>query len=312
MANYHWNPLGMAEVFVLPATVVDTALGLATPEQLRVLLWFSRHHQQWDAAACAAAVGDTPAACESHLQFWLQQGLLQQADTPALAPTKAAVARPAAVKPQLSEVLAYQQKHPDFRVFLDAAAAHLGKALSHGDVATLLYLRTTADLPENVILLEIAYAVSIGKANMRYIETLALNWADEDIVTFDAVDKHIKELQRQKESATHVEQVLGLSRALNIAQSRTADKWVHEWGFSDEMLQHAQTQTLEKSKKFNLNYMDKILEHWYTDGIKTPEQIPQPYVKKSAPAATNPEQSSLDMESFDQQVRQYRPKYNKK
>jgi len=28
---------------------------------------------------------------------------------------------------------------------------------------------------------------------------LALNWADEDIVTFDAVDKHIKELQRQKE-----------------------------------------------------------------------------------------------------------------
>ena len=59
MATYHWNPAEMGDVFILPAAVVDTALALASPEQLRVLLWFSRHRQQWDAAACAAAVGGT-------------------------------------------------------------------------------------------------------------------------------------------------------------------------------------------------------------------------------------------------------------
>ena len=57
---------------------------------------------------------------------------------------------------------------------------------------------------------------------------------------------------------------------------------------------------------------DKILEGWYGDGVRKPEQIPQPYQKKSGVAATNPETSSLDMDGFEQQLRQYRPKYKKK
>ncbi|MBQ9859250.1 MAG: DnaD domain protein [Clostridia bacterium] len=312
MATYHWNPAAMGDVFVLPAAVVDTALGLANPEQIKVLLWFSRHHQQWDAAACAAAVGGTPAACESHLQFWVQQGVLQSAgEVTAETPVKAPISRPPAVKPRIDEVLQYQKSHPDFGPFLDAAAAHLGKALSHGDVATLLYLLTTAGLPENVILLEIAYAVSLGKANMRYVEKLALAWADEDLVTYEQVDSHIRGLQRQQENAARVEMALALPRPLTAAQAKLADKWVSDWGFSDEMLQHAQTRTVEKCEKTNLNYMDKILEGWYGDGIRKPEQIPQPYLKKSGVAATNPETSSLDMDGFEQQLRQYRPKYKK-
>lgn len=302
----------MGDVFVLPAAVVDTALGLASPEQVRVLLWFSRHRQQWDAAACAAAVGGTAAQCESHLQFWLQQGVLQPVGEAAPAPAKVPLARPAAVKPQLKEVLAYQKAHPGFSAFLDAASGMLGKAIGPGDVATLLYLLDTVGLPESVILMEIAYCVSLGKTSIYYVEKLALNWADEDLTTHDAVDAHIRLLQRQKEAADRVERVLSLPRALNKSQSEMAHRWVNEWGFSDQMLQHAHTRMLEKSDKPNLKYMDKILEAWYADGIQKPEQIPQPAAKKSHAAATNPEQSSLDLEGFEQQVRQYRPKYNKK
>ena len=312
MANYHWNPAYLGEVFVLPAALVDTALGLATPEQVKALLWFSRHHQQWDAAACAADIGLSAAACESHLQFWVQQGLLQGSDETVPVPAKTPVARPAAVKPQLKEVLAYQQSHLEFAVFLEAASALLGKAVGHGDVATLLYLRETVGLPESVILLEIGYAVSLGKANMRYIEKLALNWADDDLTTHDAVDTHIRLLQRRQQTAARVESLLGLTQPLNASQAEMADRWVNEWGFSDEMLQHAHTRMLEKSDKPNLKYMDKMLEGWYGEGIKAPAQIPQPYTKKSGAAATNPEQTSLDLTGFEQQVRQYRPKYNKK
>ena len=117
MATYLWNPRQMQEVLALPAGITD-CLSVAGPEHLRVLLWFSRRGQQWDAAACAAALQMEPAACESCLRFWAEQSILLDAD--ALPPSadaasvKAPVARAAAVKPVWQEVLAYQQEHREF------------------------------------------------------------------------------------------------------------------------------------------------------------------------------------------------------
>ncbi len=309
MASYHWSADRLSQVFVLPASVVDEALMLASPEQLRVLLWFSRHGQCWDAAACAKEVGQTSAQCESHLQFWLQQGMLQPAgEAPA---AKLPVARPAAVKPVWQEVLAYQQEHREFSAFLEEVSARLGRPLSHGDTATLLYLTATAGMPQQAILLIVGYAISIGKPHLRYIETTALNWLDKDITTPDLVDEEIRRLQRCREAADWVERSLTLPRSLTAAQTQLADKWRNTWHFSAEMLQHAHTETVEKTGKSNLNYMDKILEHWHADGIRKAEQIPQPIQKKKGAAATNPEESGLDTEGFEEQLMQYRPKYKK-
>ena len=56
MATYQWNPAALGQVLMVPAAVADDLLNLAGEEQLKVLLWFSRHGQDWDAAACAAAL----------------------------------------------------------------------------------------------------------------------------------------------------------------------------------------------------------------------------------------------------------------
>lgn len=311
MTAYHWHPQRLGEVFVLPAAVVDQALALATSEQIRVLLWFSRHGQKWDAAACAKDLKRPAKACESDLYFWVEQGMLQVAGEEAPAPVKTYTARPAPIKPLTTEVLAYQKEHPDFSAFLETASACLGKPLSHGDVATLLYLQTTAGLPESVILLEIGYAVSLGKANMRYVEKIALAWADEDLTDMESVDGRIKELQRQRNAADQVEAALLVPRPLTAAQVQMADRWVNTWGFTMEMIQHADTITRENTGKFQPAYTDKILERWYAEGIDAPNKIPAPITKKKGAAATNPEQGSLDVEGFEQQLMQYRPKYHK-
>ena len=313
MATYHWAPAGMADVFVLPAAVVDEALKLATAEQLQVLLWFSRHHQQWDSAACAAAIGVSSAECESHLQFWVQQGLLQPAEAAGAAATAPQrMARPAAVKPRLQEVLAYQQEHRDFSVFLEEISARLGKPLSHGDVATLLYLITTAGVPQATILLITGYMVSLGKTSMRYIEVTTLDWQDRDIVSPADVDAHIQKLQNDRKAADRVQGLLGIPQRFGDLNAEKVARWVLEWGFSDEMLRLAYQQTVEKCKKYTVSYMDKVLEGWHINGITTPEQLEKPRPAKKGAAVTNPEESSLDMEGFEEQLLQYRPKYKKK
>lgn len=320
MTRYHWAPEGMTQPVVLPAQVTDALLTLASREQLQVLLWLSRHQLCWDEVACSAALGLPVEECEGCRRFWEEQGVLLPAEATAAAPnpaTPAARARPAAVKPQVREVLAYQKAHPEFATLVEAASARLGKAIGHGDTATLLYLLDTVGLPMEVILTEIAYAVSIGKANMRYIEKIALDWADRELTTLQAVDDHIHYLERCRKAALRVETLLSLPRALTVAQSQLAEKWLEQWRVAEEMVKKAAAISEEKTGKFNPGYMDKILEQWQADGIDTPEKLTAVATsvaghKRRSAAATNPEESSLDTEGFEAALRQYTPTFKKK
>lgn len=316
MPRYVWNSGDLNNLLVLPAAVTER-LACAGAEQLRVLLWFSRCGQEFDPAACAAALGMSEQECVGCLNYWVEQGVLRAAEAAVTETVAPATVEPggkpraAAVKPVWKEVLAYQQEHKEFNAFLQEVSARLGRPLNHGDNATLLYLITTAGIPEASVLLAVAYAVSIGKGNLRYIESLVLGWADEDIVAPEQVDAKITELQQTRASAQKVETILSLTRPLNAAQAKLAHKWLTVWCFSDVMLQHAQTITLENCDKFSPAYMDKILERWHAEGIKSPDRIAAPKPKKKGPASTNPEESSLD-EGFEEQLLKYRPKFNKK
>ncbi len=315
MAQYSWHPTAINGVFILPNAVADNTLALASAEQLRVLLWYSRHTGAWDAAACGAQVGLAPDECEGCLRFWVEQGILASDAAPApppAAPTPQA--RPAAVKPQLREGLTYQKAHPEFSALTEAASARLGKAIGHADTATLLYLHDTVGLPMEVILMEIAYAVSIGKANMRYVEKLALDWCDRDIATVAAVDEHIRWLEACRAAGATVETLLGMSRPLTAAQTQYAERWLNQWQFSHTMLEKAAEITREKLPKVSpafFSYMDKILERWFAEGIDTPDKIPAAVpAKKKGAAATNPEESSLSFDDeFENELKRYRPKF---
>ncbi len=317
MARYQWQPTALRGVFALPTAVADGALTLASAEQLRVLLCFSRDAEGFDATTCAARLGLTADECEGCLRFWTQQGILAPADETASVPaadSPAPLARPAAVKPQLREVLDYQKQHPEFSTLVEAASARLGKPIGHSDTATLLYLHNTVGLPMEVILMEIAYAVSIDKPNMRYVERLALDWCDRDIATIAAVDAHIRYLDACRAAGKTVARLLDAPRAFTASQEQMAEKWLTQWQFSHEMLEKAAAITREKLPKVTpafLSYMDKILERWFSEGIDRPEKIPAAIpAKKKGVAATNPEESSLEFDDFEKDLLRYRPKFH--
>lgn len=314
MAEYCWSPSAMHGVFALPNCVADECLSLATAEQLRVLLWFSRHEHR-DAAACAEKLGMSADECEGCLQFWVQQGVLAtdgQVGSAAVA-HETPQARPAPVKPLIKEVLQYQKQHPEFSTLVEAASSRLGKPIGHSETATLLYLHNTVGLPMEVILMEIAYAVSIGKGNMRYVEKLALDWYDRDIATISAVDGHIRYLEACRQAGERLEKLLAAPKPLSTAQAQLAEKWLMQWQFSEAMLLKAADITREKIPKITpsfLSYMDKILERWLAEGIDHPDKIPAAApTKKKGAAATNPENSSLEFDEFEKELLRYRPKF---
>ena len=327
----------MNEVFALPAVVVDRHIRLAGSAQLKVLLWLSRIGKGiFDAEACGRAIGQSPADCTDALHYWIETGLLHiigeserpqnrpSVPAPSAPPAFSAPAvsapalpsaptpRPQAVKPQMKEVLARQKESAEFRYLLDTTSSRLGRAITHGDMETLLYLFDTAGMPIEVILMVIEYAVAAGKPHMRYVEKVALDWSDKGIDTISAAEQHLCRLDRRNQAWSQVQALLNISQSPTVGQSDAAEKWICDWHMSDDLILLANQQCVEKIGKFNCSYVSKILEHWYLDGIDTLEKALATQTRtKKKKSANAPSESSLDLDEYEKMVMSYIPVYKK-
>ena len=338
--TYRWNSDCLNSILALPSAVVDSHIRLAGSAQLKVLLWLARRGDgAFDAAACGQAIGLSAADCSDALQYWLESGVLERsgeeprkaspavsAASPAPTPPSpvptspkpaAPVARPQAVKPQMREVIARQKESPEFDYLLQTASARLGRPISHGDMETLLYLYETAGLPAEVILMIIVYAVQMDKGNMRYIERMALDWADRGINTIAAAEEHLCRQERRRNAWERLAALLGLSQRPTSAQLDAAEQWLCEWQMDEGLIRMAFDQCMERTGKFQSNYMARILEHWRLDGVKTPEQAeaaraPRPPQKAAGrPLPSEQGGTSLDLDEYGEMIQHYRPIYRK-
>ncbi len=318
MAEYFWNPSLMRHVFAVPEEIVDRHLRLAGSVQLKVLLWVSRNGA-FDAEACSAAIGVSAPDCADALQYWVMAGVLSggepQAVTIPAAPVPAAekpVSKPKAArlkvhKPQLTEVIHRQQQDGEFDGLLTEVSARMGRPLGNGDLETLLYLYESVGLPAAVILMVVGYAAQMGRINMRYIEKVALDWADRGIVTMAAAEEHLCYLERCEQAVLRVQAVCQLEKPLTTATAmRAAEKWICEWGVTDEVLAKAYAICHEKLAKFDTRYMDRVLENWREQGADTAEKVDELTGKK-------PEKvHSFDHTEYESMVEHYVPVYKKK
>ena len=329
--EYRWNVEAMGEVFALPAAVVDKHIRLAGSAQLKVLLWLSRAGGGvFDPDSCGKAIGLSAADCTDALQYWMETGILVPADTcagpaanPAPArPTKAAPtsraeperpvrsARPRAVKPQMPEVIKRRESSGEFGYLLDTVSARFGRPLSPGDMETLLYLYDSAGLPAEVILMVVAYAASEEKLNIRYIESVALEWADKGFVTIAAAEEHLCRLEHRREAWTRVQSLCELAKGSSVGAMETAAKWFYDWRMDEGAVRLAYDRCVEKTGKFQYKYMDRILENWHLDGIDTAEKAMAGEAAPKKKGKTGKE-TSMNLDEYEKMVQQYVPVYRK-
>ncbi|MBQ9963756.1 MAG: DnaD domain protein [Clostridia bacterium] len=317
MAEYFWNPSLMRHVFAVPEEIVDRHLRLAREDHLKVLLWVSRNGL-FDAEACERATGVLASNCVDALQYWVAAGVLSGGEPVAATPTPPkdeippapkpkAAARPKVHKPQLTEVIRRQQQDGEFDGLLAEVSARMGRPLGNGDLETLLYLYESVGLPAAVILMVVGYAAQMGRINMRYIEKVALDWADRGIVTMAAAEEHLCYLERCEQAVLRVQAVCRLEKPLTTATAmRAAEKWICAFGITDEVLAKAYAICLEKTGKFDVKYIDRVLENWHAQGADTTEKVEALTGKKQEKT------HSFDHTEYEDMVEHYVPVYKKK
>lgn len=143
---------------------------------------------------------------------------------------------------------------------------YLNRTLSATDINTILYVYDILGFSAELIEYLIEYCVSKGHTSIRYIEKVALAWAESNICT----------ISDAKQAASIHSQVyfmvikaLGISgRNLVPAETDMIEKWKSEYGFTNELIEEACKRTISTIHQPSFEYTDSILTNWHKKQIK--------------------------------------------
>lgn len=148
---------------------------------------------------------------------------------------------------------------------------YLARTLTPTDINTIFYLYDGLQFPVELIEYLIEYCVSKGHTSIRYIEKVALGWADHGIRTVEAA-KAASNLHSQ--SYFTVMKALGIS-GRNLVPSEMAfiAKWKDEYGFSNELISEACQRTIQAIHQPSFEYADSILANWHKKQLRSLSEI---------------------------------------
>lgn len=171
------------------------------------------------------------------------------------------------------------------------AERYLSRTLSATDINTILYVYDVLGFSTDLIEYLIEYCVSKGHTSIRYIEKVALAWADSDIST---VADAKQSANMHSQSYFMVMKALGISgRNLVPAETSMIEKWKSEYGFSNELIEEACRRTISTIHQPSFEYTDSILGNWHKKKITNLSDIAkldaehQSRKKVAATTATN-------------------------
>lgn len=159
----------------------------------------------------------------------------------------------------------------DFSMLLYAVGAYMGGTLSPSEASAIAYFYDTLHFPSDLIEYLIEYCVSKGHKSMRYIEKVALAWADAGIST-------VKEAKLQ--TTGHSDAVYSIMNAFGITNRAAGQRerdYIHKWTdvycFECDIIIEACNRTLRVTHQPSFEYADSILSKWQAANVKTFDDI---------------------------------------
>lgn len=185
------------------------------------------------------------------------------------------------------------RKDPDISELFFIIETYLKHTLSSTDTNMVLYwldeLHFSTDLVEYLV----EYCITKGHSSLRYMNKVALGWADAGIKTVD---------QAKDDAAAHSQIYYSVMKALGITGRNLVDsevslinKWVGEYGFDIELVKAACSKTISAIQKPSFEYTDSILANWRKKDVHTlkdVEVLDANFAKANKASATGSSQST--------------------
>lgn len=281
----------MSSGFTLEFDFIERWGRISKPEHLQIYIYLLMRYKKdgvyVSQKEAARKLHIKTSLLEEALDFWETAGYLKldgenyefiESEKEHNAPVKKSTVKKTKLRTRPSynqaEIDAAADKNDKIDYLFRQAEHILGKLLSTTDLELLYSFVDWLGLPVEVIIMLLNYAAKLGKTDKRYLETLAINWADREINTYEAAENHIKEMEEIHSNEWKIRSILGIyDRALTQTEKKYIKLWTQDKKFSSELVSLAYDKTISNTGKLSFQYMNKILQNWADEGIETPSDI---------------------------------------
>ncbi len=112
-----------------------------------------------------------------------------------------------------------------------------------------------------------------NRRTLSYVEGVIRTWYDNDVTNLEALQEYFETNDEKHYRYEKIMKSLGFKgRYLTNGEKKVIDKWFNKWHFKLEIVLRACDYTKNISNP-NINYIDKILNKWFNEGIQTLNQV---------------------------------------
>ena len=117
----------------------------------------------------------------------------------------------------------------------------------------------------------VEYCITNGHASLRYMDKVAIGWAENGI---DTIEKAKEQVAIRSKAYYSIMKAFGIS-GRNLADSEMSfvNKWSKEYSFDIEIIQEACKRTISATQKPSFEYADSILTNWHNNNVHTLKDI---------------------------------------
>ena len=163
----------------------------------------------------------------------------------------------------LDELRSFQQQENTAQLIF-IAEQYLGRTLSPSDMKSILFFTDRLHFSDDLIDYLLQYCVERGKKDFRYIEKVAIAWAESGITTPAEAEGHVS---RYDKNVYSIMNALGKTNPPARNELAYIQRWIQEFGFSLDIILEACGRTVLATDRHRFAYADSILSAWHKAGV---------------------------------------------
>ena len=150
------------------------------------------------------------------------------------------------------------------------AESYIGRPLTPSEMKTILYFTDVLHFSDDLIDYLLQYCVDRDKKDFKYIEKVAVSWAEQGITT---------PKQAQKMSVRYDKNVyvimngLGKSGSPTMKELEYITRWLKDYHFSTDIIMEACERTVLATDKHRFEYAESILNNWKRQNVRHKSDI---------------------------------------
>lgn len=204
----------------------------------------------------------------------------------------------------LDEVRAFKQQEKTAELIF-ITEQYLGRPLSTENIRSIIFMTDTLKFSPDLIDHLIQYCVDRGKKDFRYIEKVAISWAQAGITTPEEAAAHAVKYDK---NIYTVMNALGRTGAPTKKEASYIQKWFREYGFAEDIVLEACDRCCVATDRHRFEYTDGILQNWRENNVHTLQDIREAdsaFQKKKAARTVKPAPSANPFHQFHQNQYDY-------